>query len=110
MRRTKAFALNVLKLVDELPLRASGRALAGQLARSGPSVGANYRAACRGKSRADFISKLGTVVEEADETVYWLELIMEGELIKAERVHALHQEAKELTAIFTAALRTTRSN
>lgn len=79
--RTKQFALRVMKLVDALPNTISGRAIANQLVRSGTSVGANYRAACRGRSKAEFVAKLGVVIEEADECEYWLELIIDGELL-----------------------------
>jgi four helix bundle protein len=101
-QRTKKFALRVLRLVAALPRNIEGRAIAGQLVRSGTSVGANYRAACRGRSKAEFISKLGTVEEEADESAFWLELIIDGGLLKPERVAILHQEAEELTAIMAA--------
>ena len=101
-QRTKKFALRVLKLVGALPRTTEGRAIGGQLVRSGMSVGANYRAACRGRSKAEFISKLGTVEEEADESAYWMELIIEGSLMKAKKVSAPHQEATELTAIMAA--------
>jgi len=79
-RRTKQFALRVFKLVDALPRTPGGRAVANQLVRSATSVGANYRAACRSRSRAEFTAKFGTVLEEADESLYWLELIREGRL------------------------------
>lgn len=108
--RTKAFALRVMKLVDVLPANAAGRAIANQLVRSATSVGANYRAAQRGRSRAEFSAKLWIVVEEIDECGYWLELIMEGELLPAERVKPLHTEAEELTAIFVAASRKASSS
>jgi four helix bundle protein len=98
-RRTKQFALRVIKLVDALPKTAAGRAIGGQLVRSGTAVGANYRAACRGRSKAEFIAKLGVVEEEADECGYWLELIIEAGLVKPELVNPLLQEANELTAI-----------
>jgi four helix bundle protein len=100
--RTKRFALRVLKLVSALPKTVVGRAIPNQLARSGTSVGANYRAACRGRSKAEFISKLGTVEEEADETAYWLEIIIEAGLMSPKRVEPLLQEANELVAIMTA--------
>ncbi len=100
--RTKKFALRVLKLVSAVPRTVEGRAIGGQLVRSGTSVGANYRAACRGRSKAEFISKLGTVEEEADESAYWMELIIDAQLLKAKRVTALYQEANELTAIMAA--------
>ncbi len=100
--RTKQFGLRVIKLVSVLPKTVEGRAIANQLVRSGTSVGANYRAACRGRSKAEFISKLGTVEEEADESAYWLEMIIEAGLIKPKRVEPLLQEANELVAIMTA--------
>ena len=104
------FALRVMKLVDALPKSTSGWAIGKQLVRSGTSVGANYRAACQGRSRADFISKLGIVIEEVDESAFWLELIMDGELLARHLVEPLHQEAEELTAIFVASLNTARKN
>jgi four helix bundle protein len=101
--RTKKFAVRILKLVDHLPNTISGRALGKQIVRSGTSVGANYRAACRARSKAEFTAKLGVVVEEADETLYWLELIVEASLLPGRRVSLLLREADELTAIFAAA-------
>jgi four helix bundle protein len=106
--RTKQFALRVMKLVGALPRTTVGRAIGGQLVRSGTSVGANYRAACRGRSKAEFAAKLGTVAEEADETCFWLELIIEGELLPEKRVAVLLEEANALTAIFTSAVRTSK--
>jgi four helix bundle protein len=100
--RTKKFALRALKLVAALPRTMEGGAIGRQLVRSGTAVGANYRAACRGRSKAEFISKLGTVEEEADESAYWMELIIDAGLLKAKRVTALYQEANELTAIMVA--------
>jgi len=104
-QRTKTFALRVLKLIEHLPKTIGGRILANQLARSGTSVGANYRAACRARSRAEFASKLGTVAEEADESLYWLELIRDGDFIGDKRIAPLVSEADELTAIFTSGRR-----
>src|SRR5437773_6527867 len=95
-QRTKQFALRILKLIGALPRNAQGRAIAAQLVRSGTSVGANYRAACRGRSRAEFISRLGTVEEEADESAYWIELIIDGGLLPQKKVQQLWQEACEL--------------
>lgn len=106
LQRTKTFALRILKLVDQLPPTPGGRAIANQLVRSGTSVGANYRSACRGRSRAEFAAKLGIVAEEADETVYWLELIEAGGLLPEARLVEILNEANELTAIFTSARRT----
>jgi four helix bundle protein len=104
-QRTKSFALRVLKLIEHLPNSIAGRILANQLARSGTSVGANYRAACRARSRAEFASKLGTVAEEADESLYWLELIRDGHFIGHKRIASLVSEADEITAIFTSGRR-----
>ena len=98
-KRTKQFALRVLKLVAALPNTVAGRAIGGQLVRSGSSVGANYRAACRGRSRAEFVAKLGVVEEEADESAFWMELIIEGELLKPKQVEPLLNEANEITKI-----------
>lgn len=108
--RTKRFALWVMKLVDTLPNTVSGRAVSNQLVRSGISVGANYRAACRGRSKVEFAAKLGTVAEEADECCYWLELIMDGGMLPRKQVEPLHREADELTAIFVASIRTAKSS
>ena len=105
-QRTKGFALRVLKLIEQLPNTIGGRVLANQVARSATSVGANYRAACRARSRAEFASKLGTVAEEADESLYWLELIRHGNLVPEKKLASLVSEADELTAIFTAGRRT----
>jgi four helix bundle protein len=102
--RTKAFALRVLQLVEHLPKTSGGRVLANQLARSATSVGANYRAACRTRSRAEFAAKLGTVAEESDESLFWLELIRDGNFIKENKIAALLEEADELT-IFTSGRR-----
>src|SRR5215471_817712 len=99
-KRTKQFALRVLKLVAALPKTVTGRAIGGQLVRAGTSVGANYRAACRGRSRAEFIAKLGIAEEEADESAYWMEVIIEGELLRGKQVEQLLNEADELTKIF----------
>jgi len=101
-KRTKEFAVRVLKLVEHLPKSVGGRAIANQIVRSATSVGANYRAACRARSRAEFAAKLGVVLEEADETLYWLELIVAGNLLSERKVSLLLREANELTAIFTA--------
>lgn len=95
-RRTKRFALQVMAPVGSLPNTQIGRAIGGQLVRSGTSVGANYRAACRGRSKAEFSAKLGTVEEEADESGYWMEVIIEGKLMKEEQVVSLLREAREV--------------
>jgi four helix bundle protein len=108
--RTKEFGLRVMKLVDEMPNTMVGRTVGSQLIRSATSVGANYRAACRSRSRAEFIAKIGMVVEEADESAFWLELIIDSGLVKDDLVSALHREAEEFTAIFTASGRTAKCN
>lgn len=100
--RTKKFALRVIKLVEKLPKTVAGYVLGKQLIRSGTSVAANYRATCLARSKPEFISRLGVVAEEADETALWLELIGEGGVIKANLLTPLLQEAKELTAIMCA--------
>ena len=93
-KRTKRFALRILKLVAALPRTIAGRTIGNQLARSGTSVPANYRAACRARSKAEFISKLGIVEEEADESAFWLEMIIEGELLKKQRVEPLWNDER----------------
>ena len=105
-QRTKTFALRVLKLIDSLPDSRSGRILSGQLGRSGTSVGANYRAACRSRSAAEMVSKLSVVEEEADESAFWLELVGDHGLMNPVKVAPLHQEAGELTAIMVASRKT----
>lgn len=101
-KRTQQFALRIFRLVEALPKTYAGKTISMQLARSGSSVGANYRAACRGRSKAEFRAKLGTVIEEADESAYWLELIIEGNMLPKPQVSALLNEANELTAIMVA--------
>jgi four helix bundle protein len=107
--RTKVFGLRVLKLVRHLPRDVPGKVVAQQLTRSALSVGANYRSACRARSRAEFVSKLGIVLEEADESAHWLEIIVEDKMLPAAKVSALLQEGNELTAIFFTAATSTRS-
>ena len=109
-KRTKAFALRILKLVDALPKTTAGRALASQIVPSGTSVAANYRASCRARSTADFIAKMGIVEEEADETLFWLELLEESDLITAAKLTAIKEEANELIAITVASIKTARRN
>ena len=108
--RTKKFAIRILKLIDILPNTTGRNIIKRQLGKSGTSVGANYRAACKGRSRADFISKITIVEEESDESMYWLELIMESSMMKEEQVKPLWNEAKELTAIFTSTGKSARNN
>ena len=108
--RTKQFALRVIKLVESLPHDGTSNVLGRQLLRAGTSVGANYRAACRRKSTADFISKMGTVEEEADESGYWMELRAEAGKTKPAKIAALMQEASELTAIAVSSINTARKS
>ena len=108
LQRTKTFSLRVIKLVGALQGTSTGRTLGNQLLRSGTSVGANYRSACKGRSKAEFIAKLGIVEEEADESIFWLELVMESGLMNEKKVSALHQKAKEITAIIAASRRTAK--
>jgi len=104
--RTKRFALRVIKLVDSLPDARSSGVIGKQLLRSGTSVGANYRSACRAKSTADFVFKLSIVEEEADESVYWMELLVESSLVKAASLAALIDEANQLVAIVVSSIKT----
>jgi four helix bundle protein len=101
--RTKSFALRIIKLTRALPRCSEGRVIGNQLLRCGTSVAANYRAACRARSRTEFLAKLGVVVEEADETVFWLEMLSESGLVRKERLREIVPEANELVAIFSAA-------
>jgi four helix bundle protein len=101
-RRTKQFSLRVIRLCDTLPSKPAARVIANQLLRSATSVGANYRAACRARSNADFISKIGVVLEETDESGYWLDLLVESGLVTRQRLSDLLRETEELIAIFAA--------
>ncbi len=109
-RRTKRFGLDVIRLFEKLPKDEVCRILGRQLLRSGTSVGANYRAACRAKSSADFISKLGTVEEEADESGYWLEMLVDAQKMQPAAAAPLIQEAGELTAIAVSSINTARES
>ena len=105
--RTKTFALRIIKLTRAIPKSDdAGRAIARQIVRSGTSVAANYRASCRARSQAEFIAKIGTVEEEADETALWLELLIESGTMSARKLAALLQEASDLTAIMAASRKT----
>jgi four helix bundle protein len=104
--RTKQFALRILKMADTLPTSRSGNTIANQIVRSSTSVAANYRALCRAKSRADFINKTSIVEEEADESGFWLELIVDAGLMSVKRVKPLLDEAGEITAILVASRKT----
>jgi four helix bundle protein len=109
-QRTKALALRVLNIIRALPNSIAGRAIANQVVRSGTSVAANYRAACRARSKTEFVAKIGLVLEEADETQLWLELIVESELLPARRVQPLLIEASELVAIFVSTRKSASAN
>jgi four helix bundle protein len=109
-KRTKQFGLQVIKLVESLPNGQTARTIGNQLLRSGMSVGANYRAACRGRSKADFIAKAGISLEEADECLYWMELLQEAGIVPAEKLKDILKEADELTAIFTASIKTAKAH
>ena len=98
--RTFDFGLRVIRLVRALPKTTEARAVGGQLVRSGTAVGANYRATCKSRSKAEFIAKIGVVEEEVDESAYWLEIIMAAKMLKESRVQPLLQEARELERIF----------
>jgi four helix bundle protein len=106
--RTKAFAIRIITLVDAMPRTQAGQAIGRQLLRSATSVGANYRAACRAQSRAEFAAKISIVVEEADETLYWLELLKESGLITSEPLAQLLREANELVAIAVSSRKTAK--
>ena len=108
-KRTKQFAIAIINLCRDLPRTEEARVIGAQLLRSATSIAANYRAACRGRSRAEFAAKLGIAVEEADETVFWLELLHEAEILRgSDHQHAL-KEANELLAIFASSQITLRT-
>ena len=106
--RTKKFALRVIRLCDALPQSKIGNVINNQLLRCGTSVGANYRAACRARSNAEFIAKMGIVEEECDESLYWMELIIVAELLPKERLRDLMEEADEILAITVSSIKTAR--
>jgi len=106
--RTKQFAVRIAKLFRALPKTEEARVIGRQLLRAGMSIGANYRGACRARSKAEFAAKMGIVVEEADETVFWLELLMATGIVRQNRLEGLLTETNELVAIFAASQRTTK--
>jgi four helix bundle protein len=108
--RTKAFAVRVVRVFRSLPFKTDAQILGKQLTRSGTSVAANYRAACRSRSRAEWVAKIGIVVEEADETVFWLEMLSDCDIVPQRKLASLLAEAHELSAIFTASHFTARRN
>jgi four helix bundle protein len=107
--RTKAFAVRVVRLVEALPKSRTSDIIGRQLLRSGTSVGANYRSACRARSHADFIAKMAIVEEEADESIYWMELLIEAGLIKEKRIADLKAEANEILSMVIASIKTARA-
>jgi len=107
-QRTRRFGVAVIRLCRSIPRTYEARVIARQLVRSGTSIGANYYSACRARSRPEFLSKLNIVLEEADETLYWLDLLIESDLISPAKVQSLRNEANELVAIFVASLRTAK--
>lgn len=107
-QRTRTFALRVIKMCEALPKGRTSDVIGRQLLRSATSVGANYRAACRGKSKADFIAKMGIVEEECDECLYWMELLIDAGLIKQQRLAELMREAHELLSITISSIKTAR--
>jgi four helix bundle protein len=108
--RTKTFALRVIKVVEALPKNRTANVIGNQLLRSGTSVGANYRSACRARSTADFVAKMGIVEEEADESAYWMELLIDSKLMSHQQLDDLIKEANELVAISVASIKTARKN
>ena len=107
--RTKKFSLRIIDLVEQIPNTIPGRAIANQIIRSGTSVGANYHASCRARSNKEFIAKMGIVIEESDETMFWLEIIEEKNWIDKSEVEKLWKEGNELTAIFVSSVKTVKS-
>ena len=108
--RTKQFAIRTIRLVEALPATRTADVIGRQLLRSALSVGSNYRSACRARSRADFVSKMGIVEEEIDECLYWMEMLIEGGVMKQERFEPLMSEAGEIAAMVVASIRTARRN
>jgi len=108
--RTKKFALRIMKMYSSFPRSAEAQVLGKQVLRSGTSVGANYREASRGRSKAEFIAKMGDCLKELDETTYWFELLIAGGILSENKLSWLLQESKELTAIFVTIIKKTKSN
>jgi len=107
-QRTKEFALRIIRLVQSLPKGRTAEVIGNQLLRSGTSVGANYRTACRARSQADFISQMGIVEQEADESLFWMELLEEAEIVKANKLGDLMKEADEIIAMVVSSINTAR--
>jgi len=107
--RTKKFALRIIKLFTSLPKTAEAQVIGKQVLRSGTSVGAQYREACRSRSNSEFISKMQSSLQELDETAYWLELLVDGGMVKSEKLSELRKETDELIAIFVSSVKTART-
>ncbi len=107
--RTKSFALRIIKLFTSLPKTAEAQVIGKQILRSGTSVGAQYREACRARSNSEFISKMASSLQELDETSYWLELLVDANFIKAEKLKSLQDEADQLIAIFVSSIKTAKA-
>ena len=108
--RTKEFALRIIKMYSSLPKSTEAKVLGKQVLRSGTSVGANYREASRGRSKAEFVAKMGDCLKELDETTYWFDLLIEGNILPKNKLSGLLQESKELTAIFVTIIKNTKTN
>lgn len=106
--RTRAFALRIIRLAESLPNTPTARVIRDQMLRCGPSVGANYRAACRAKSKPDFVSKMGTVEEEADESIYWMELLIDANIVKRPKIADLLNEADQILSIVISSIKTAK--
>lgn len=109
-KRTKQFALQVIRLTESLPNERTANVIGHQLLRSDTSVGANYRAAYRARSKAEFVAKLGIVEEETDESLFWMELLVESNIVSEEKLQSLMQEADEIVAIIVSTIKSTRKN
>ncbi len=109
-KRTKAFAMRILKMAEVFPKNSTSNIISHQIVRCGTSVASNYRAACRARSKAEFIAKLGIVEEEADETLFWLELIEESGILTPNLIQEIKREANEITAIIVVSLKSAKSN
>ena len=109
-KRPKQLGLRIIKLIESLPSSKAENVIGNQLLRSGTSVGANYRSACRARSKPDFISKASISIEEADESLYWMEMLVEAEIMPKEKLAALMKETNESVAILTASLKTARAS
>ena len=109
-KRTKLLALRIIKLSRRLPNTPESRVISYQIIKSGTSIGANYRVACRARSRAEFIAKIGIVIEEADETAFWLEIIIESDIVKKDLLLPLFNEVNEIIAIMVASSNSAKNN